>query len=157
LETSFCTELATVCIVRNDFNKARYYVQRSWEMFINTWSNLHPLVDTVRRSMLKNLQRLVEMDEFLQVLRQIQPTNQIQVVERLRGAWKARYPSRSSDSSNVWDDVVFGRAVMLKKLLGIVERDQKLIEAAGVRANDLQADIEMGVDDLKRNLQQVEG
>ena len=98
LETAFCTELATASIIKNDFNKARYYVHRSWELFVNKWSNLHPLVDSVRRSMLKNLQRLVEMDEFLQALRQFQPANQVDLVLNLANLWSSRYPSRSSDS-----------------------------------------------------------
>ena len=57
----------------------------------------------------------------------------------------------------MWDDVVFNRTLMLKKLFSIVERDQKVVATVGLKDNAPDQDVEAQVLELKNKLQIEEG
>lgn len=118
LESEFLPELALVSITRDDLDRARYYVNTYYSTFLAKWASLHPLAYAGRHLKLQSVQRVVELEEFLDFVRDDQDLNfaTSHRVEQLLTAWRERWPSSKSDSINVWDDVVTTRALLLEKL-----------------------------------------
>lgn len=145
LESEFLPELALVSVTRDDLDRARYYINQYFAHFLSKWASLHPLAHAGRHLKLQSVQRVVELEEFLDFVRDDEELNFATParVEKLLTTWRARWPSPKSDSINVWDDVVTTRALLLEKLNERfakywekeVSRFERLIEGRGEAAS----------------------
>lgn len=118
LEQDFLAELALVAITRDDFDRARYYSNQFYGQFLTKWASLHPLSLAGRHSQLQRLQKIVELEEFLEFVRDDEQVNfaSSDKLESLLSKWHVRWPSSRFDNINVWDDITANRALLLEKL-----------------------------------------
>ncbi|EGC36942.1 DNA-dependent protein kinase subunit [Dictyostelium purpureum] len=113
LEDKFSGELAFLEVTRSDHNKAAYYVSKFYQNFKQQWSSSHPLAIASRHRILQPLQKIVEVEEFLNLTSNQNISNN--QLDHLLSQWKKRFPSKQDDIM-VWDDLVFYRSVLLEKI-----------------------------------------
>jgi DNA-dependent protein kinase catalytic subunit len=116
LEHQFSPELAFMSIARDDLDRARFYVIRSFQQFLAKWTSLHPLANAARHQALQPLQKVVEMEEFLSFVADGRNFETMTPVNTLLGNMRSRWPSPRLDNVLVWDNVVSNRSVLLDKL-----------------------------------------
>ncbi|KAG0205959.1 hypothetical protein BGX33_007637 [Mortierella sp. NVP41] len=125
LVTQYQPELALTAVIRKDFKQASHYVRRSYERFLSKWSNLHPLSEKPRLHELANLQRIVEMEEFLggmdDALRAA-PTNPL---GSLLTRWERRYPGKTTDTMVTWNNILEDRRLMVQRLEEVLPYSRK--------------------------------
>ncbi|KAF9205542.1 hypothetical protein BGZ49_003876 [Haplosporangium sp. Z 27] len=116
LTTQYQPELALTAVIRKDFKQASHYVRRSYDRFLSVWSNLHPLSEKPRLHELANLQRIVEMEEFLGSVDAALRTNSEDVLTPLILKWDQRFPGTSTDTMVTWGNVLDDRKLMIQRL-----------------------------------------
>ncbi|KAI1315202.1 hypothetical protein EDD11_001140 [Mortierella claussenii] len=116
LTTQYQPELALAAVMRKDFKQASYYVRRSYDRFLSVWSNLHPLSEKPRLHELANLQRIVEMEEFLTGVDEVLRTSKANPLEPLLSKWGRRFPGKSTDTMVTWNNVLDDRKLMVQRL-----------------------------------------
>lgn len=114
LEGRFSPQIAFLCAGRDDLDRARHYVLRSYRAFVQRWSRLHPLAFEARRASLQSLQVASEEEEFVEFCAFERNVRDTKSLERLLRAWRGRTPS--SRDTSVWDDVISNRAFFLEKV-----------------------------------------
>ncbi|EAL66880.2 DNA-dependent protein kinase subunit [Dictyostelium discoideum AX4] len=113
LENKFPGELAFLEVTRSDHNKASYYVSKFYQAFKHQWSSSHPLAIESRHRILQPLQKIVEVEEFLNLTST--PIINTLKLDTLLTQWKSRFPTKLDDIM-VWDDLIFYRSVLLEKI-----------------------------------------
>ncbi|KAF9970692.1 hypothetical protein BGZ73_006560 [Actinomortierella ambigua] len=134
LESQFAIDLSVASIQRRDLNQASHYVRQSYNHFLSKWANLPPLSISPRLVELSRLQRVVEMEEYLQAADAIQKSEQLKPMEALLDLWHDRYPDKATDNITTWMDVVDDRKMMISRLeevrsISPMLRDKVLAEA----------------------------
>ena len=117
LEEECLSEVSFYEIIMNDnLDKARYYLLKYYEMFLKKWCLVHPLATKSREYLLRNLQKVVEMDEFLYFQKNEKNFYDKEKLNKLIvNRWHYRYPTILQDI-NIWDDVINNRSKLLNKL-----------------------------------------
>ena len=115
LENEFLPELSLLQICCNDLDRSRSYVNRYYQYFLQQWSSIHPLAFVARRLLLKDLQPVVEMDEFLNFCSKRDNFDSRAPLDRFLRKWDIRYPSSDYSDITSWDTVVSNRNRMLEK------------------------------------------
>lgn len=69
IKNRFSEELALLSIVQSDYDRATYHQSACIDQFLDNWSSLSNLAVARRRSRLANLQKFVEMGEFLNTVK----------------------------------------------------------------------------------------
>ncbi|KAK5584232.1 hypothetical protein RB653_005840 [Dictyostelium firmibasis] len=113
LEDKFPGELAFLEVTRSDHNKASYYISKFYQSFKQQWSSSHPLAIESRHRILQPLQKIVEVEEFLNLTST--PIISTFKLDTLLTQWKSRFPTKLDDIM-VWDDLIFYRSVLLEKI-----------------------------------------
>ncbi|XP_054711224.1 DNA-dependent protein kinase catalytic subunit-like, partial [Uloborus diversus] len=116
LESHYAEDLALLYIVQDKFDIARTYSSSCLRRFLKDWQSLSPLAIGMQISTLQKLIAYVELDEFLQVMKQDNFTEAASLTNLLR-IWQNRYPA-STDSVNIWDDVSTNRHLYTLKFEG---------------------------------------
>ncbi len=65
----YLPELVFIAITHDDLDRARYHINQYYGKFLAKWASLHPLALSGRHLKLQSLQRIVEMEEFLDFVR----------------------------------------------------------------------------------------
>jgi len=61
----FSTQLATLAAINKDWDRARFYLGQCYRVFRRQWSALHPLALGARHLRVRQLQKTVELEEFI--------------------------------------------------------------------------------------------
>jgi DNA-dependent protein kinase catalytic subunit len=117
LESRYSSELAMHYIMKNDYSRARYYVDISIQRFLEEWGSLSPLFEENRASCLRELQKLVEIREFFEFVDRSGSTVSMSAVDKLLEKWNSRFPHQKRDPISLWDDIVTNRCVLMEKML----------------------------------------
>ncbi|KAG2227576.1 hypothetical protein INT45_002261, partial [Circinella minor] len=56
----------------NEYDRARFYTRQSYDSLLSVWTSLHPLAYGSRMTQLANLERTVELEDFLDVVSNLQ-------------------------------------------------------------------------------------
>ncbi|CAG8489558.1 14379_t:CDS:10 [Funneliformis mosseae] len=113
LTAQYPIELALSSLTKKDLEQARLYVRKSFDDFLFTWSTLHPLAIGTRLGKLSSLQQTVEIEEYLNLH---QSSERNQTWNTIISRWMRRFPSKTLDSSNIWDDIVTTRQSILNEM-----------------------------------------
>ncbi|KAF9116341.1 hypothetical protein BGX27_003334 [Mortierella sp. AM989] len=116
LVAQYQPELALTAVIRKDFKQASHYVRRSYDRFLSVWSNLHPLSEKPRLHELANLQRIVEMEEFLGSVDAALRAPSGDSLTSLLLKWGRRFPDTSTDTMITWSNVLDDRKLMIQRL-----------------------------------------
>ncbi|KAG0369575.1 hypothetical protein BGZ54_009551 [Gamsiella multidivaricata] len=130
LTTQYQPELALTAVIRKDFKQASYYLRRSFDRFLSVWSNLHPLSEKPRLHELANLQRIVELEEFLDCVDAALCSSNTDPLEPLLSKWDRRFPGVSTDTMITWRNVLDDRKLMIQRLedhLSYSKRHEKVV------------------------------
>ncbi|ORX51884.1 hypothetical protein DM01DRAFT_1063713 [Hesseltinella vesiculosa] len=111
------SEIALVSTVMDDYDRARHYVGKSFESLQDTWASVHPLASGSRMKHLAQLQRSVELEDFLNMASDIQRGKATpDKLEHYMMRLKSTYPDAKLDAMNIWDDILDSRSVYLEKI-----------------------------------------
>ena len=61
----FCTQVATLAVSNDQFDRARFYIHECYKSFIKHWAGFHPLATSARHILIANLQKITELNEFV--------------------------------------------------------------------------------------------
>eukprot|EP00727_Mastigamoeba_balamuthi_P006748 m51a1_g2694 DNA-dependent protein kinase catalytic subunit (2648) ;mRNA; r:766654-782327 len=116
LERLFPSELAFIALTRDDLGRARSFIQKAYNEFVQQWARIHPLAMEPRLQCLKPLQRAVEMEEFLDFTADDKNVLGTSKLQSLLDVWRQRLPSPKRDDINAWDDLVSVRSLLFEKI-----------------------------------------
>ncbi|XP_078691376.1 DNA-dependent protein kinase catalytic subunit-like isoform X2 [Branchiostoma floridae x Branchiostoma belcheri] len=116
LESRYCEELAMLYLYQDDYGRAKYYVGNCTDAFLQEWSGMDRLMTSSRAAKLQSLQKLTEMQEFLELVSNDRNFETPWPVTRLLEKWSSRYPDNRMDPISVWDDIIANRCLYLDKL-----------------------------------------
>ncbi|KAG0050163.1 hypothetical protein BGZ83_005055 [Gryganskiella cystojenkinii] len=118
LTSQYQPELALAAVLRQDFKQASHYVRRSFDRFLSVWSNLHPLSEKPRLHELSGLQRMVELEEFLESINVALRGSVQDPLTPLLSKWENRFPGKTTDTMITWNNVLDDRDLMIRRLEG---------------------------------------
>ncbi|KAI9317523.1 hypothetical protein BX666DRAFT_1857295, partial [Dichotomocladium elegans] len=121
----FGCDLSLNAIHEKNFDRARYYVRHSYDAFFSTWTSLHPLAHGSRMAQLAKLERIVELDDFLNVATAFQRSN---ITSGEQAAYLksliSHYPDDRLDTMDIWDDIIDARNLFLDTISMLTSRQQ---------------------------------
>jgi DNA-PKcs, N-terminal/Phosphatidylinositol 3- and 4-kinase/DNA-PKcs, CC5/DNA-dependent protein kinase catalytic subunit, CC1/2/DNA-dependent protein kinase catalytic subunit, CC3/FAT domain/FATC domain len=106
--------------------------KRALRKLVSTWTSIPQLAVEPRKKVLRSLQPLVEIEEFVHVYRELsRASDEPQVLEdaskldtaslaKLIKTWQARFPSKV-DPFEAWDDVVMNRKFLVNGLSKLIQ------------------------------------
>lgn len=65
LLNEFSTQLATLAAINKEWDRTRFYLGQCYRVFRRQWSALHPLALGARHLRVRQLQKIVELEEFI--------------------------------------------------------------------------------------------
>ncbi|TWW70550.1 DNA-dependent protein kinase catalytic subunit [Takifugu flavidus] len=113
LESQYSQELGLLYILQEDYDRASYYTNYAFELFIQNYSSVDSLMTQSRLTMLKSVQALTEIQEFLLF---VKGGVSVSSVKQLIGRWTERYPDPTVDPMSLWDDIVTSRCFFLDQI-----------------------------------------
>ncbi|XP_078611933.1 DNA-dependent protein kinase catalytic subunit-like isoform X3 [Branchiostoma floridae x Branchiostoma japonicum] len=116
LESHYCEELAMLYLYQDDYGRAKYHLGTCTDSFLQEWSGMDRLMASSRAAKLQGLQKLTEMQEFLELISNDRNFETPWQVNRLLEKWSSRYPDDRMDPISVWDDIIANRCLYLDKL-----------------------------------------
>ncbi|KAI8098597.1 uncharacterized protein BX664DRAFT_288171 [Halteromyces radiatus] len=117
------TEISLAAIYEDDFDRARHYIRQSYDPLHITWVNLHPLSKPTRMKALSLLQKTVELEDFLEVVGEIQRAEVIdEKLNRYTRTLERWYPDPQLDGMELWDDIIDSRTVFLETLIELLKK-----------------------------------
>jgi hypothetical protein len=63
--TDYSTQVVTLAVSNDQLDRARFYVHECYKCFIKQWAKFHPLATSARHILITNLQKITELNEFL--------------------------------------------------------------------------------------------
>ncbi|KAI1889250.1 hypothetical protein AGOR_G00177210 [Albula goreensis] len=151
MESHYSQELSLLYILQEDYDRAKYYVNNSIQVFMQNYSSIDTLLNESRMAKLQSVQALTEIQEFL---RFITGDASLSSLKRLIRIWTDRYPDAKMDPMNVWDDIITSRCFFLdriaQKLSGSIAHDNMEVDgdgAGGAKAG--QEDLSTVIKDCK--------
>ena len=137
LETHYSEQLALYYLVKNNIDRAKHYVQQSVQNFAQVWSGLPDLQPFSRASKLQTLQRLIEMNEFINFVSDRDNLLNTDSLDRLLRRWHDRLPDKKMDPLSVWSDVITNRSFYLQSLLERYEMSDKIDQVESQLTNEV--------------------
>ncbi|KAI9251048.1 hypothetical protein BY458DRAFT_559563 [Sporodiniella umbellata] len=107
-------DMALSSIYQKKYNVGEQFIRASYESLLTAWTTLHPLAYTSRLSKLAELERIVELEDYLNLVLDIKKNDT--AFAKVPAFFKAltnRYPDRNIDSINLWDDIIESRMVFI--------------------------------------------
>ena len=137
LETHYSEQLALYYLAKNNIDRAKHYVQHTVQNFAQVWSGLPDLQPYNRASKLQTLQRLVEMNEFINFVSDKENLLNTDSLDRLLRRWHDRLPDKKMDPLSVWRDVITNRSFYLQSLLEKYEMSDKIDQVESQLTNEV--------------------
>ncbi|XP_072167838.1 DNA-dependent protein kinase catalytic subunit-like [Diadema setosum] len=122
LESKYCEELAALAVLQEDYNRAKYYTSSSIQSFLQEWSSLGPLMASSRLAKLQNIQKLTEVNQFLQLISKPDEEHLESAAIRLVHSWSRNLPDPKRDPISVWDDVALYRCLYMEKIASRLDK-----------------------------------
>ncbi|KAM4865347.1 DNA-dependent protein kinase catalytic subunit [Thomomys bottae] len=116
LEVQYGQELSLLYILQDDFDRAKYYIENSIQIFMQNYSGVDVLLYRSRLEKLQPLQALTEIQEFISFISKEGNLSSQVALKRLLKTWTNRYPDVKMDPMNIWDDIITNRCFFLSKL-----------------------------------------
>lgn len=91
-------------------------MNRFYQQFLAQWAALPELQTAGRRILLQSVQRVYELEEYLNFVDKEHNLVHKYRAQGLIKRWRERYPSPHQDDVNVWEHIVEQRATLLGKL-----------------------------------------
>ncbi|XP_067836012.1 DNA-dependent protein kinase catalytic subunit isoform X2 [Heptranchias perlo] len=152
IETRYSQELSLLYILQDDFDRAKYYVNNSMQIFMQNYSSIDTLLHRSRLTKLQSLQALTEIQDFLLfITKGVNLTSEVPLRKLIR-TWIGRYPDAQMDPMSVWDDIIMNRCFFLDKIkeqLSHVQADDSM------EVDDEGADTKMDVDREEEDVDMV--
>ncbi|KAJ7526251.1 hypothetical protein O6H91_17G090200 [Diphasiastrum complanatum] len=114
----YSTEIATLALANDDLDRARHHILECYRYFRKRWSALHPLAIGRRHLQIRNLQKSVELDEFISLLSKFDSSE----LKRSLCEWRLRWPSPELDDVKAWDDILQNRLIFFHKVQSVVNQ-----------------------------------
>ncbi|XP_013395650.1 DNA-dependent protein kinase catalytic subunit-like, partial [Lingula anatina] len=116
LEARYSEELALLYLFQEDYARARHYTSIVFKTFLQDWGSIDTLMTTTRIGKLQILQKLTEMQEFLDFVSNEDTFQDSQAALSLVTRWQTRSPDPIVEPCNIWDDIVTNRCLYVDQL-----------------------------------------
>ncbi|XP_036194617.1 DNA-dependent protein kinase catalytic subunit [Myotis myotis] len=116
IELNYSQELSLLYILQNDIDRAKYYIEKCIQIFIQNYSSIDVLLHRSRLTKLQSVQTLIEIQEFISFISKQGNLSSQVPLKRLLKTWTSRYPDAKMDPMNIWDDIITNRCFFLSKI-----------------------------------------
>ncbi|MBZ3885751.1 DNA-dependent protein kinase catalytic subunit [Sciurus carolinensis] len=116
IELQYSQEMSLLYILQDDFDRAKYYVENSFQIFMQNYSSIDVLLHRSRLTKLQSVQALTEIQEFICFITKQDNLSSQLPLRRLLKTWTNRYPDIKMDPMNIWDDIITNRCFFLSKI-----------------------------------------
>ncbi|KAI9359803.1 hypothetical protein BD770DRAFT_319254 [Pilaira anomala] len=107
LDKYYACDWSTVSIYDEQYDLALQTIPRSYNSLLTAWTTLHPLAHTSRLAKLSQLERTVEIEDYLKLVKRIKQEDVTpDQINNFFDTLARRYPDNKSDNIAVWDDVI---------------------------------------------------
>ncbi|KAL9956083.1 hypothetical protein ACROYT_G037506 [Oculina patagonica] len=117
LQSRYSDSLALMYILQDDYDRACYYAGNYEQSFLADWAGLDSMLSASRSAKLHSLQKMTEMQEFLEFIAEEENFSSVLPVVSLLDKWCSRLPDPRLHSISVWDDLVTNRVLYMNKIL----------------------------------------
>ncbi|XP_035828316.1 DNA-dependent protein kinase catalytic subunit [Aplysia californica] len=126
IQSRYCEELALLYLWQEDFDRARHFTSLAFQRFLQDWSSTTSLMVSGQTDILRRLQGLVELQEFLDLVGidgggGVSPSGVRVLVDK----WQHRWPHSLLDPATIWDDVIVNRTVYLTQMSERLRKGQE--------------------------------
>lgn len=116
LENRHGDSLALLYVLQDDYDRASYYADYNDKTFLVDWAGLDSMMYASRSAKLQSLQKMAEMQEFLDFIKEEENFSSLSPVMRLLDKWSSRLPDPRIHPISIWDDLVTNRIVFMDKI-----------------------------------------
>ncbi|XP_004680100.1 PREDICTED: DNA-dependent protein kinase catalytic subunit [Condylura cristata] len=116
IELHYSQELSLLYILQDDVDRAKYYVDKCIDVFMQNYSSIDVLLHKSRLTKLQSVQTLIEIQEFINFIGKEGNLSSQVPLKRLLNTWTNRYPDAKMDPMNIWDDIITNRCFFLSKI-----------------------------------------
>ncbi|XP_074056019.1 DNA-dependent protein kinase catalytic subunit isoform X1 [Macrotis lagotis] len=116
IEVHYSQELSLLYILQDDFDRAKYYIENSIQIFMQNYSSIDALLHQSRLTKLQSVQALTEIQDFISFMSKQGNLLSEAPLKRLLQVWTNRYPDAKMDPMNIWDDIITNRCFFLNKI-----------------------------------------
>ncbi|KAI9483447.1 MAG: hypothetical protein EXX96DRAFT_536784 [Benjaminiella poitrasii] len=113
----YAFEWSMVETLRKNYNKSRLFINKVYDSLLTSWTTLHPLAHTSRLSRLANLQKAVELDDYLKLHKEFEDDKfREDKIKYFVKSLTSKYPDVRNDRMDVWDDILQTRFEFIDNL-----------------------------------------
>ncbi|XP_022778667.1 DNA-dependent protein kinase catalytic subunit-like isoform X5 [Stylophora pistillata] len=117
LRSRYSDSLALMYVLQDNCDSASYYAALSEQSFLSDWAGLDSNLRSSRSIKLQSLQKITEMQEFLEFIAEEGNFSSPMPVLSLLNKWYSRLPHPILHPIGVWDDIVTNRVLFMSKFL----------------------------------------
>ncbi|XP_027045855.1 DNA-dependent protein kinase catalytic subunit-like [Pocillopora damicornis] len=117
LQSRHSDSLALMYILQDDCDRASYYAALCEQSFLSDWAGLDSNLRKSCSIKLQSLQKITEMQEFLEFFVEEENFSSAMPVLSLLNKWSSRLPHPRLHPIGVWEDVVTNRVLFMYKFL----------------------------------------
>eukprot|EP01080_Neovahlkampfia_damariscottae_P000233 gene233-4479_t len=104
LEKNHSIDLAMLSLRDDKIDQVKYYLNRSYDEFIEKWSSLSDLAKNERHFYLQKLQYLVEFEDAISM-----KNGNEHKIHKVLSHWNLKYPNLQLDDLNLWENILMLR------------------------------------------------
>ncbi|XP_021104653.1 DNA-dependent protein kinase catalytic subunit isoform X3 [Heterocephalus glaber] len=115
-ELQYSQELSLLYVLQDDLDRAKYYVEKGIQIFLQNYCSIDVLLHRSRLTKLQSVQALTEIQEFISFISKQDNLSSQVSLKKLLKTWTNRYPDAKMDPMNIWDDIITNRCFFLSKI-----------------------------------------
>jgi hypothetical protein len=114
--SQFSYEMALCSVIRQDLDRAAYYINRELTKVQQRWSSINSMSFETMHYLVQSVQKIHEFYEFLKLLKNDKMYSTLELQEHIIALchkWKDRKANIHFDSMKTWDDILYSRCLFI--------------------------------------------
>ncbi|ORE12935.1 hypothetical protein BCV71DRAFT_230098, partial [Rhizopus microsporus] len=118
----YSCDVTLASIYQKKYDQGGQFIRKSYESLLTAWTTLHPLAHTSRLAKLADLERTVELEDYIDLAIDIKKRGiDNSKINTFLQALTTRYPDPRIDPIDLWDDIIESRMVFIEDILSLAE------------------------------------
>ncbi|CAK8685319.1 unnamed protein product [Clavelina lepadiformis] len=116
IEKHYSEYLSLLYIYNNDYDRARYYLEKAEEHFAEEWTTLNSLMTKKKCELLRSSFRLSDIHDFLDTIASNSGKPSVESITKLIQIWLENMPHPVYDPISTWNNSIIYRCFFMEEL-----------------------------------------
>ncbi|ORE05303.1 hypothetical protein BCV72DRAFT_250689 [Rhizopus microsporus var. microsporus] len=126
----YSCDVTLASIYQKKYDQGGQLIRKSYESLLTAWTTLHPLAHTSRLAKLADLERTVELEDYIDLAIDIKKRGiDNSKINTFLQALTSRYPDPRIDPIDLWDDIIESRMVFIEDILSLAEEKDLTVDS----------------------------